>query len=73
MEAVMLVVGIVILSQTAVEIAKIVWPTKSDINRLEAKIDALEAKFKNVDPDRIESMLGELKAIKLSNPAKKGW
>jgi hypothetical protein len=73
MEAAMLVVGIVILSHTAIEIAKIVWPIKSDINRLEAKIDALEAKFKNVDPDRIESMLGELKAIKLSTPSKKGW
>jgi len=70
MEAVILIICVMIVSQTVKDIVFEVFPNKKDVAELTTKIENLEEKYKKIDPDKIVSLMGELKAIKLSTPAK---
>ena len=70
MEAVIVIICVMILSQTVKEIVAEVFPNKAEVKKLTEQIEALEEKYKKIDPDKIVSLMGELKAIKLSTPAR---
>jgi hypothetical protein len=70
MEGILILLSVMIVMQTIKDIFDKIYPTKQELTTLENRLSELEKKHEKIDPDKIDTMLKEVRAMKVSSAFK---
>lgn len=72
MEGLFLLMAVLVVSQTVKDIFDKVYPNKQELIGLKEELSELKKKHEKLDPDKLDAMVRDVKAIKMNSALTNG-